>query len=87
MNFPLLTRLNQIIGILRGNLVTVALSLCALIGVVAIIKILLNQDMSPAARNTRYTATETGHGEGRTGSACGDGGILGVHPTCRITHS
>ena len=54
MNFPLLTRLNQIIGILRGNLVTVALSLCALIGVVAIIKILLNQDLSPAARNTRW---------------------------------
>ena len=54
MNFPVLTHLNQIIGILRGNLVTVGLSLCGLIGVVAIISILLNQDMSPAARTNRW---------------------------------
>jgi hypothetical protein len=57
MNFPVLNNLNQILGILRGNFITIGLSLAGVIGAIAISKILLDQNnRSAALRNERWEA-------------------------------
>jgi len=54
MNFPALDNLNAILNLLQGSLVTVMFTLAGVIGVVAIGKILLDHDTSPAARSQRW---------------------------------
>ncbi len=55
MNFPVLDNLNKILGILRGNFITIGLTLAGLIGAIAICKILIDQNnRSGAARSDRW---------------------------------
>jgi high-affinity Fe2+/Pb2+ permease len=55
MNFPVLDHLNTILRLLRGNFITIGLTLAGLVGAVAICKILIDHNnRSGAARNDRW---------------------------------